>query len=807
MSVARSSGQELWQKETIKLPPSVCYASHDSHRSFVPAPLRLKSGTTKSSTIVVDYVNFPADAKIAFQYAVDIWKDLIYSPVPIRIKATWQVLASDVLGSCSPSDYYYNFNSTQIWNCYYPVALVEKMMGQDVNSPLAYDIEASFNSSFTNWYFGTDGATPADKYDFVSTALHELGHGLGFHGFFYTQRGRGGYGDTDGLSAAFDQYVINKSGEQLVDEKLFTNPSIKMYQSLTSGWLAFKTALVSDSLPRLYAPITWDGGSSVYHLNDDTYPNGDPNSLMTHAMGKGEAIHSPGPNTLAIMYDMGWKSISIKHKPQKDIELVTEPITFEAQIESDYDLDSTKLYLFYSTNKFLKSDSIQLKPTGTPLIFIAKFQPPQNTTVQYYFSATDVNKRTYVFPSNSPSRYLSFTTGVDKIAPVIAHDPVRFMLSSSPSATIDVEAIDNIGVKSVKVEYFLNGGLIKELTLTNDTADHYTGTLAFPLGSVKGGDIVSYRIVATDVSSQSNIGRSPLSGYNTFKIEGVMDPVTRYVTNFDALAQDFIGSDFTISTATGFDSPALNSAHPYLSPDMDDTEFNFSTILKYPIVLNTKGKMTFDEIVLVEPGEAGTKFGDQNFWDYVIVEGSSDGGKTWNPFADGYDSNAQKSWLTLWNSSTSGNNSTATPTKDLFVKHEINMLASGNFKVGDVVLVRFRLFSDPYSHGWGWIIDNLAIQDWETANAPEILSSGQINFSPNPATNQLNLQIDGKSIIHDLQLKVYNVSGELVYNQIFSVESTAFQTTIDVRNFTSGLYLFAVEPEKGRVITRKILVQ
>lgn len=217
--------------------------------------------------------------------------------------------------------------------------------------------------------------------------------------------------------------------------------------------------------------------------------------------------------------------------------------------------------------------------------------------------------------------------------------------------------------------------------------------------------------------------------------------------------------------------------------------------------------MTFDEIALVEPGEAGTKFGDLNFWDYVIVEGSADGGKTWKPFADGYDSNAQKSWLTLWNSSISGNNSTATPTKDLFIKHEINMLANGNFKVGDVVLVRFRLFSDPYSHGWGWIIDNLAIQDWETANTPEILSSGQVNFSPNPATNQLNLQIDGKSIIHDLQLKAYNVSGELVYNRIFSVESTAFETTIDVRNFTSGLYLFAVEPEKGKVITRKVLVQ
>jgi hypothetical protein len=34
--------------------------------------------------------------------------------------------------------------------------------------------------------------------------------------------------------------------------------------------------------------------------------------------------------------------------------------------------------------------------------------------------------------------------------------------------------------------------------------------------------------------------------------------------------------------------------------------------------------MTFDEIVLVEPGESYADFGDTEFWDYVIVEGSND---------------------------------------------------------------------------------------------------------------------------------------------------------------------------------------
>jgi hypothetical protein len=190
-------GQELWKKEGIKLPPPVCFASPDSHQSFVRPPAEyfdgLKSGSLKKAVIEVAYVGFSPDAQAAFQYAVEIWENLIYSPVTIHVKATWKSLESNVLGSCGPADYFKNFNSTQIWNCYYPVALVEKMLGEDVNSPDNPDIVASFNKDFNNWYFGTDGKTPLNQYDFVSTVLHEMAHGLGFSGYFYTDRGKGGY--------------------------------------------------------------------------------------------------------------------------------------------------------------------------------------------------------------------------------------------------------------------------------------------------------------------------------------------------------------------------------------------------------------------------------------------------------------------------------------------------------------------------------------------------------------------------------------------------------------------------------------
>ncbi|MDP2337740.1 MAG: T9SS type A sorting domain-containing protein [Bacteroidota bacterium] len=915
-----SYGQESWKKKGIKIPPPVCYGSNVPHPSFVKPPVEfyehLKSASTQTTTIEVTYFGFPPEAQQAFQYAVDIWKSLIYSPVPIRVRAVWTSLGKGVLGSTGSTDYFKNFNSTEVWNCYYSVALVEKMLGGQVNSPTDYEIDASFNKDFANWYFGTDGKTPFNQYDFVSTVLHELAHGLGFIGNFYSASGRGGYSSgADYLPAAFDLFVVNKKGEKLVNTKLFTNPSTLLNQNLTSGWLEFNSRMVDGQIPRLFAPTSWDTGSSIYHLDESTYPVSDVNSLMTPYADMGEAIHDPGPDALAMLYDIGWKNISIRHKSIKDIEYVSSPINFDAQLISDYGLDTTKLFLVYSRTPFIRRDSVRLAATNVNTVFNAQLNQTSNGEVRYFFSATDVKNRRYVFPSGSPAQYLSFNIGIDNTPPVLKHEPVKLMLTDKLSAKIDVVATDNIGIKSVKLEYFVNGGPKTDLTLNNDSNDQYSVNLTFPEGTVKDGDEVSYRIIATDISSQSNIGRLPLTGYFPFKIqldkeapvlihkpikyllttnlttkmnvratdnlgvksvkleyfinegtnhdlilkndsgnyysadlvlssssvkngdlvhyrfvatdissqsntgylplsgnfsikiEGIENPVDKYVTDFNTVNTDFIGTDFNVSTATGFDNPALNSAHPYLSPDTDNTNFNFSAMLRYPIVLKAGGKMSFDEIVLVEPGDPGTKFGDENFYDYVIVEGSTDNGTTWKPVIDGYDSGAKSTWANLFNKGISGNNSTSVPTKDLFVKREIDMLANGNFSAGDTIMVRFRLFSDPYSNGWGWIIDNLNIQDIGTAVNPILLSSGEVNFSPNPATNELTLQIQAQKNIHKLMLKAYNSSGIPVYSRTFPVSSSAFQTAIDVSSFRPGLYLFTVEPENGQLVTRKILIQ
>jgi hypothetical protein len=66
---------------------------------------------------------------------------------------------------------------------------------------------------------------------------------------------------------------------------------------------------VSDNnnvLPKIYAPRTFDAGSSYSHWDDGTFLRGNVNSLMTPSLANGEAIHNPGPVTLGFFKDMGW---------------------------------------------------------------------------------------------------------------------------------------------------------------------------------------------------------------------------------------------------------------------------------------------------------------------------------------------------------------------------------------------------------------------------------------------------------------------------------------------------------------------
>ncbi len=278
--------------------------------SLVPATPRTGGESLRAfsatSSFVVNYdAGFDANpaAKAAFQYAVDQWSNAIASSVPIVVDATFSALPPGVLGSAGPVNVSANFTGRPIANTWYPIALANALNGNDLDAANP-DIDATFSSSYSGFYFGTDGNT-AGKLDFASVVLHEIGHGLGFLGAYTVGGGIGDICCGLGAPLAYDRFT--SSNGQALDE--LPTPSAALGNALQSQNVQFsgpQTLAAGFGAAILYAPASWQGGSSYSHLNEFTYNPGNPNSLMTPAIGVNEVIHSPGPLTLGILGDTGW---------------------------------------------------------------------------------------------------------------------------------------------------------------------------------------------------------------------------------------------------------------------------------------------------------------------------------------------------------------------------------------------------------------------------------------------------------------------------------------------------------------------
>jgi hypothetical protein len=245
----------------------------------------------------------------------------------------------------------------------------------------------------------------------------------------------------------------------------------------------------------------------------------------------------------------------------------------------------------------------------------------------------------------------------------------------------------------------------------------------------------------------------------------------------------------------------LNSKHPYESPEDNDKTIESTSILRHPLKFNESGLIvSFNEVVLVEPGEEGSLFGSEEFYDYVIVEGSRNFGKNWFRLADGYDSRLFKTWETAYNNSSDGMNSTAVGKESMLNKHVVYYKPSDNLSVGDTLLLRFRLFSDPYANGWGWVIEDLNIHP--LVNAVEnVHSDKSIIAYPNPGQGLIRISSDSESNWSGkpIRYSVYTVSGYSIQENHLTGET---ENTIDISNLPDGLYIIVFNVD-GRIITIK----
>jgi hypothetical protein len=804
--------------------PVVCYQNSKASPDHIHAPEKFqrwrknKSARLKTATFEVEYIGFPSNnqAKDAFQFAVDIWETQLVSPVTIRIQAQWGQLDNGVLGQAIWGSAFANFDGAPHLNTYYPVALAEKIAGRDLNETTDPDISATFNSS-TNWYFGTDGIVPAGRMDLVTIVLHEIAHGLGFSDTYDGEGTQGSVGLENGSVAipfVYDLFITNASNQNLFTS--FLSPSAQLKTQLTSNNLSYNSPLAIATLgarPKVYAPNPFNQGSSIAHLDEFFFNTpGDANKLMTPQIGTQEVIHSPGSLLIDIFSDMGWVFTKIKHIPLKDTERKDGlPYVVTAEILSDNGYDAGDVILNYTTNGTVFTQ-VTMAATGNA----NEFQAPlpgrtSDGTYGYFISVADILGREFTNPGKMQTQnqqpvqdIIVFEIGADDEKPEIAHTPVDFIFEDDTELSLSAQVTDNIEVASVSIEYSIDGGSVQILpmSLTSPQENEYTAIISVP-SSLAIGDLITYRIIAVDNSTTANQGVDPAEDVYTVFVTGIMPVQDSYVNSFNEPSFDFIGNNFKIETPDGFENGAIHSAHPYENGSGPNNESNYVYQLQIPIRLNASNPfIRFDEIVLVEPGEDGSDFGDDDFYDFVVVEGSNNGGVTWTPFADGYDSRDKNVWLTRYNSSISTENSQATGESGLFLSRSINMLESNAFEEGDEVLIRFRLFADAAAHGWGWAIDNVAIQGPTTGVEGYIES--KLHIYPNPAVQTIAVEFNVPGV-PSADIRIMNLQGQQILTEELRREGNVLRKDIDISFFQDGLYI--LEATYGGNVIHKIFLK
>lgn len=335
--------------ETITFESTEIHAMVKFRMLILLSGLFISTSFVKSQNAVFDvtFGGFDATSEAAFNYATDIWSQYLISDVPIKVHVSLVTLLPGQLGITFPNGEK-NFSGAPFADTWYASCLANAITGTELNTGYA-DMDIFLNSS-ANWYFGTDGLTPVGKYDFVSTVLHEICHGLGFLSLSNKDGSVGSFGliyasdfsplvtsfpwpELDTLPGAMDHFLSDGAGTALLT---LANPSDTLGTVITSNNVFCTSPLVlaahGGEGGRIYAPTTFTLGSSMSHWNEGTYPVGDENEFMTPNAASGHANHIPGPMTLALLEEIGWEidktlDITIAQSDKVAIQLYPNPST------------------------------------------------------------------------------------------------------------------------------------------------------------------------------------------------------------------------------------------------------------------------------------------------------------------------------------------------------------------------------------------------------------------------------------------------------------------------------------------------
>lgn len=267
----------------------------------VSVPVAPQSATPASISFVFNYGAgarfWSTEAKDALQASADAVAAYFVVSAPVTLvfdvtamKAPWSsTLASTGSDLVSTGAGFFN---TVVQN--------KVLNGIDSNGAAA---DGSIDVNFgIPWAYGS--SVSGSQYDFESTLMHEMLHAYGFLAYVDQPGWNSGTNWTK-----FDSFIVNKSGAKVINPSTYRfNAAYTTNLTGGAGGLYFggsnAVAVYGGPVP-LYTPSPWEAGSSVSHLDDNTF-RGTNAQLMNAMADTGLGIRTLSPVELGILKDIGY---------------------------------------------------------------------------------------------------------------------------------------------------------------------------------------------------------------------------------------------------------------------------------------------------------------------------------------------------------------------------------------------------------------------------------------------------------------------------------------------------------------------
>ena len=332
--------------------------------------LCLPFGITAQSNFTVTTTGTTLQIDNAIDYATDIWSQYLNSTIPIKLNVIFTNLGNagtdgGIDGVCL-ANIRTNFTGSPNPSLTYLTSLANAISGMELNVG-ENDMDLYLNSS-TNWYFGLDGNPASTQVDLVSLVIHEIGHGLGGFSFAEVENGLGSFGTftqediplptsfpinfEPGAHTIWDDFLANDLEQHIADSSIFPNQTIELANEIQSNAIYFSgsnaTTANGGVHPKIYAPSVWSLASSMHHFDEDTFPAGSGNELLTPFSDAGDVIQSPGPVLLGALKDIGWsinEELGLdKHVIQQAVSIYPNPVNDVLTVKSGEALSKVEFY-------------------------------------------------------------------------------------------------------------------------------------------------------------------------------------------------------------------------------------------------------------------------------------------------------------------------------------------------------------------------------------------------------------------------------------------------------------------------------